>query len=752
MRVLATAAAAFSAAIFLAQYLLPGAWRLPLALGLAVLGLGLLPLRHRRTGKRAILILLAAAAALVWDRGYDRWVYEPAAQLDGRTEEALTMTVLDWPEESRYGARATVRLATPGLPSVRAVYYGKEDLLELTPGCTVRDAAALHDASRIRGDKLTSFTSKGIFLLVYSRGEPDYSDADADEPRWWPQRFAGAMRSMIRTLYSGNSAGFLTAMLTGERNDLSDETASDFSEAGIYHILAVSGLHCSFLLAMLRFILGRQRRRLTLAVGIPVLILYALAVGCTPSVVRACIMTIFLLAAPLFGREQDAPTALSAALALILLQNPYAAASVSLQLSFAAVAGILWAAPGLFKGLAGTHKGRPIRVLAGSLSVSLGASVFTVPLSAAYFGSVCLAAPLSNLLCLWSVGVIFALGFLSSLFGLLWLPLGRLLAPAVEALIRYLLAAAGWVARVPYHAVYLTNPYLKGWLIFAYLLLFVCVFSRSGGRRRYLLAAGLGGIALVCALQAGVREAEAGRLQVRVLDVGQGQCVMLSSGDRFALLDCGSSNSWCDAGETAADALLGAGCRELDVLILTHYDYDHVSGVSGLLHRVGARLVLLPDALDDSGLRESVCAAAQRSGAQVRMVREPEAYSLGAATLQIYPPLGAEGSDNEQGLSLLCSVGDFDLLDTGDMDARTEQTLLARYPLPDLEVLIVGHHGSKNSTSPELLDALCPETAIISVGDNSYGHPTQQVLNRLADRKIRVYRTDRDGTVRLRVD
>ena len=123
---------------------------------------------------------------------------------------------------------------------------------------------------------------------------------------------------------------------------------------------------------------------------------------------------------------------------------------------------------------------------------------------------------------------------------------------------------------------------------------------------------------------------------------------------------------------------------------------------------------------------------------------------LGGAVLSLYPPVG-EGDLNEQGLTALCSAGDFDVLITGDMAGSTERKLVGQYDLPDIEVLMVGHHGSRYSSSQELLQAVRPETAIISVGDNSYGHPTQEAMDRLSQAGAEIYRTDRQGNILVTV-
>ena len=751
MRRLALLGGGFSLGIFLAQYLLPPAFWLPgagLCLALTALAVFLL----RRTDlprRRALLLGCALAAGLGYNALYTQLVLSPAELLADTEREAVTMTLCEYPEATSYGAQVTVRLN--GLTPGKAVYYGSEALLGLEPGNTVTCDVSFGSARTVRGEEIRSFTSKGVFLLCYRRGEETVETGSAGSLRWLPQRTARAMAERIDEIFSQDSAPFLTAILTGDRSGIPQKAGDDLSEVGLYHLLAISGMHCAYLMELLYLVLGRHRRRLTAFLGLPLLLFYALLSGASPSVLRACVMLSFLLFAPLFGRERDSLTAIFAALLLILLANPFAAASVSLQLSFAAIGGILWVTPKLSDWLG---KGRDLgvagRFLSGSVSVSLGAMVFTTPLCAVYFNSLTLISPVSNLLCLWCVGLIFCGGLLAVALSFLWLPLGPVLAFLPGLLVRYLLWMAGLLARIPYHALYFSNPYLKYWLGLLYLLFGIAWLSREKGRRKWLLSAGLSAACLLYAVYLGSLRYAYGSLNAEILDVGQGQSVILSSQGDFALTDCGSLNRWKDAGGIAAEALQSAGCRQLRYLLLTHYDYDHVSGVQGLLARVGAETLLCPPDGGDTDAQAAILAAAEANGTEVRFITEETTLPLGEATLTVYPPLG-DDSSNERGLVYLVSAGDYDLLITGDIDAEMEQRLLERYDLPDIEALVVGHHGSKYSTSAELLDALRPETAFISVGSNSYGHPSDQAMERLSERGITIYRTDLQGDLRLSV-
>lgn len=742
MRKLALLSGSFAAGIFLAQYLLPDGMSLSGAS--ACLALGVLSLfLPEKLRKRCVLLFVGIAFGLGYNWLYVRQVQAPMLTL-AETEADAVMTLCEYARPTDYGAKATVQIE--GL-SGKLVYYGGEELLMLQPGDVVSDTVSFTDASCVRDEEITTFTSRDVFLLAYGRGDAVCTETDSLALRWIPARAGEALRREIDARFSGETAGFLTAIITGDKSGLSERASIALSEAGLSHILAVSGMHCGFLLSMILLLAG-NRRRLTAFLAIPLLAFYAFLTGCSPSVTRACIMLIFVVLAPLFRRGSDGPTALCAALALILLHNPFAAASISLQLSFGAVAGLFWLTPRLYALLTGEERwNRAVCVLAASFSATIGALVFTIPLSAVYFGTLTLISPLSNLLCLWAAGLIFMLGLGGVMAGMVFAPLGALTVFPLELLTGYLLKIAELLSAIPYHAVYFTNPYLKYWLCFAYLLFAAAWLLRRAKPRGYLAASALAALALVFTVHLGQARYRSA-LDVLVLDVGQGECVILASGGEFALVDCGSANSWYDAGNLANQYLRSMGCEKLNHLILTHWDSDHMNGTTGLLTRMDICEILAPTTDGEAAAQATVFIQAEHAGMKMETVETEQILQLGNAEIRILPPLGSDG-DNEQGLTILATIGEQDLLITGDMSRATEKILLETYALPDIEVLVAGHHGSKSSTGEALLDALKPETVCISVGSNSYGHPNNETLYRLAERKCVVYRTDLHGTIEL---
>lgn len=755
MRVLATIGFSFSAGVFLAALLPWTGWQLYAAGGVLLLALAwLFAARKQKYFRRGLLILLPLAVSLAYFAGYDHLVRQPIENRCGAASD-FAATVCDWPQATEHGAKITVELE--GYHRARAVLYGEAELLAARPGDTVTGTAQWQSAAHFDSDDVTHFNARGVYALLYGREDVRLSAGDGDALRWLPQRAGKAFREKVAAIWDDpRVSGFLTAELTGDKSAMDDGDYLAMQETGLAHLFAVSGLHCAFLVTLLALLISR-RQRLLCAVTIPLLLFYMVMVGMSPSVVRACIMQIFLLIAPLFRRGSDPLTSLAAALLVILLCNPFAAASVSLQLSFSATLGMVLLSPRLYKLLTGWYKGKcrllrtALCFVAANLSATLSAVVFTAPLTAWYFRIFVLVAPLSSLLAVPAAGWSFMAAFVTALLGLVWLPLASLLGWISWVLVRYILWIANGMMSWRYHAVYFTNPYLIYWLLFLYAAFIGCA-ATPDGKRKYLLASALSVLTLTAAIWVNRQDYQYGVLTALTLDVGQGESVILTSGGETALVDCGSSNSYKDPGGLAADTLHSMGVRELSAVVVTHYHADHTNGLYEVLRRIPVQTVYLPDIEDEYGVRERLVSLAEEKGAQVTYVTKETADTLGDTVLTIYPPVQSGGDLNELGLTALASAGDFDLLITGDMSGSTEKKLVETYALPDIEVLVVSHHGSRYSSNIRFLKSVTPEAAVISVGDNNYGHPSEETLQRLLAVGADIWRTDQQGTIRITVN
>lgn len=376
---------------------------------------------------------------------------------------------------------------------------------------------------------------------------------------------------------------------------------------------------------------------------------------------------------------------------------------------------------------------------------------FTTPVVALLFGYVSLVSPLTNILTLWAVSIAFTGGYAAVLTGLVFAPLGTAIGWSTAWFARYVAFAAEFLASLPYSAVYTVDRLVSWWLVLVYAEFGLAWLFRDRKRGFRALAPTVCSVMTLVFVIATAWNQSRSESSVTVLDVGQGQCVAAVHGEHAALIDCGGLSAWDNAGDTASEYLLSEGRRGIDALVLTHLHADHANGVQRLLSRIDVGTLYLPYGADDEdGLLEGILESAARHGTSVEYVRGGDLdVEFGALRLRLFEPIEA-GDENERGVIALASVGEFDALIMGDVNTAVERSLVERAQLPDVELLVVGHHGSKYSTSFELLEAARAETAVISVGWNNYGHPTYEAIRRLEICGLEIYRTDEDGTVTVR--
>ena len=679
--------------------------------------------------RRLAIALLGAGTAFLWCSLYP-WVAETEIFLP---EEAQTLTVrIDGvPHQSAYGTSAY-----GSWEGESVVIYGPEELLSCQPGDLVTASAEVEETSRsaLAGEGLF-FRARGANYVVFIKSE---LTVVRGEPTW-PQKVSLWLQDRIKIFYDGEIAGFLMAILTGDRSELSFSTQNELSVAGLSHAIAVSGMHVSMLLMLISFLCGKNPR-LTALIGIPAVMVFAVVTGASASVCRAAFMHILLLTAPLFGRDHDTLTSLSAAALVLLLVNPWAIADVSFQLSFTAVLGLITLSGPIQKRILSCFQknGKVARFLAGTVSATLSATFATLPLIIVYFGSVSLTALPVNLLSLWAVTVVFILGLLSCLLG----SAGVLLSWPVRFLVQWILHLCDTVARFPYAAAYLEAPALLIWTCAAYIL--VVVLLVSGKKLPLWWSLSIMTAAFMGCVLLGRWDLTRGDLTFTAVDVGQGQSLILCAEDCTTVIDCGGSYP-DESGENTARVLHSAGITRIDTLIITHFDTDHTGGIAQLLQRVEVGSILMPDYRSE--YRDAVEAAAAAASVAVHAVSGEALVEFSSGWIRLMAA-GSGTSGNDSGLCVLAQVRDFQILVTGDQTAAGELQMLTQWPIPQVDLLVAGHHGAADATSRVLLEHTRPETVLISVeADNVYGHPAPETLQRLQNAGAEVLRTDEMGTI-----
>jgi competence protein ComEC len=329
------------------------------------------------------------------------------------------------------------------------------------------------------------------------------------------------------------------------------------------------------------------------------------------------------------------------------------------------------------------------------------------------------------------------------------LPLGLVFRLPIGVLVSYIRLVTGGIGRFPLAALYIRSVYLPCWLALVWISMALYRFL-PGLEHRFRSFLITTGASLVVFLGLSYWEPAMDELRFCALDVGQGQCLVLTGPSGVTVIDCGGSQ-YQNAGDLAAEYLYSQGRFRADVLVLTHFHQDHVNGTEQFLRRVPAACLYCPRPAEDDREALALLDFARERGTTVVYVEEDILWLEDSGlTMALVPPLNRQ-KENESGLCIAAETDDFSLLCTGDAGRGTEKRLLERMRLEALTILIAGHHGSAGSVSEELLNAVHPRAVVISVGRNSYGLPSEKTVTRIQNCGAEIRRTDINGDVILRV-
>jgi competence protein ComEC len=555
---------------------------------------------------------------------------------------------------------------------------------------------------------------------------------------------AGVLRSLAAAP-EGDRRAVLAGVVLGEDGGLESDLRDSFRASGLYHLLAVSGQNVAYVVAgaiLLAWTLGLPRRAGEVG-ALVAIAAYVLAVGWQPSVVRAGVAGTLASLAWLASRPRDRWYFLLAGAAVLLAWNPYSLLDPGFQLSFAAVAAIFLLVPRIERAL----EGYPVpRWLVGALAVSLACGLATAPVLFADFGAIPLYSILANALAAPVVAPLLGLALAASALHP-FLPDAAAALTWVDGwLAAYLAFCARTVGGLPHAQA--TSATVLGLVGGALVLGALGLRAPSPAVRRAAVLAGVA-LALVVAWR-GLPSRPAPPpegLRLTVLDVGQGDAILLQVPEGAVLVDEGPPEA------DVADRLDGLGVDRLTALVLTHPERDHVGGAADVLERVPVEAILDPRIPAEGEDETRALAAARERGVPVLAARAGEEFRIGALRLRVlWPdrdPL-AGGNPNDSAIVLLASYGTVDVLLTADAEGAVTVPIRP----PPAEILKVAHHGSDDPRLPELLELVRPRIAVVSVGsDNDYGHPTPATMAALAGAPgLAVYRTDEDGSVTIETD
>jgi len=551
----------------------------------------------------------------------------------------------------------------------------------------------------------------------------------------------------------------LIGMLLGEKGFIAPHLKEVFTEAGIMHILAVSGLHVGIIAMALLAFLGilRLPKKPKLLILILILIMYASITGFRPSVLRATIMFILLIGGKLLNRNRNLNISLFFAAFLILLSNPLILYDAGFLLSFIVTFSIINLSPilqGLFSKI--------VVWIKSPLAVSTAAWIGIFPLSAYFFSKVSIISIVSNIFIIPLTGIAVILGFVTFFIGLASISFAGIIANINYLVLNLITLIAKSFSLIPFAFVYVAQPSIMV-IILYYLTVFfmVEIFYKKTLSQKIKKKAAL--IVLSVALLIIIVQVfyPVDNLKVNFINVGQGDCILIEAPNKINILIDGGGTPQSDfdvGSKIVIPYLRRKGVNEIDLLILTHPHLDHLEGLLPVLKEFKVDMVLDSGLNCDSSEYKEFISLIIKKGIPYHKAKAGDNFIF-SNNLEIFllNPLYdsdfyCESDFNNASIVVKLFYKNTDFLFTGDIEEAAEKKLLVWQNILQSDILKVGHHGSSTSTNLEFLDKVDPSIAVITVGKNHFGHPSQKIIERLEDKNIQIYRTDEDGTIIIRTN
>ena len=568
---------------------------------------------------------------------------------------------------------------------------------------------------------------------------------------------------------SGDELQFLKGLVTGDRSDISEEVRQAFMDAGVSHLIAVSGLNVAYLVLSLTLFCSifRMRPSITLTIIILFLIFYCMLTGNTASIIRASLMGGLILISSRIQRKPQFYNILGISACIILIFDSRQLFDAGFILSFTATISMVWIYEKIDMHFVSkiTGSGSAISKFTKNLLITffttLAAQIGTLPVTAIYFGKVSIISLVVNIVAVPLANLSLAIGFMQIALSIFSETLASLTAETNNLLLSIQLQIIKISAGLPG-----SSFYVKEIDLMQMTAIYTCIIAvaTSDNLRTFVLRSFLSLVLLTALLTGAFSDKQ--MLEISALDVGQGDCIVIRTpDDKCIIVDCGNSINGFDSGEkTLAPFLRRKGINTVDLLILTHNHADHIGGGKYITDNFDIRQIIYSakgkgeniaaELLDNARKNKSSLHEAQ-SGDMIDGFRDLRLYFL-FPNLNHTTSVNSEMSENLNNSSVvfLLKYRETEILFTGDIEVEAEKYIADKYgDFLAADVLKSAHHGSNTSSSPEFLSFTKPESVIISCGrSNKFGHPSGEVLNRLKFIGSEIFRTDRNGGFTLRSD
>lgn len=560
------------------------------------------------------------------------------------------------------------------------------------------------------------------------------------------------IRDTINGTLTDEEGNLLLAILLGDKDKLSEDIQESFNTSNLSHMLAVSGAHVSYIILGLTYVLqnsiiGKKNGKI---VCIIFLLAFMAITNFTPSVTRACIMAILTLFSSIIYRKSDVYTNISVAALITLIFNPYSLLDLGFQLSYGGTIGIIIFIKRIQEKKSNSKVINYIKQMA---LVSIYANIIIIPIMMYHFNTVSFTFIISNIMASPILGIIVITGFLFIIASITVKPLTRLIAIFIKPILSILIKISQICSKLPFSNILVVTPYMFN-VISYYAIILYCIKSKKNNKCKIIIC-----LLIVLILINFIIYIFPQKLRIFFIDVGQGDSTLIITPDKkTVLIDGGGSDSFDVGKKVLLPYLLDRRILKIDYVLISHFDTDHCGGILTIMEKVKVKNIIISEQAEHSENYERFKKLMIHKKIRLIEVKKGDKIKIGRySEFKILFPtsrLLSENPLNNNSIVAQFNYNNFKMLFTGDIEKLAEQQILKTEKAEiRADILKVAHHGSKTSSIPEFIKAVRPKIALIGVGkNNTFGHPNQQTIKNLENIKCRIYRTDLQGEIIIKID
>lgn len=560
------------------------------------------------------------------------------------------------------------------------------------------------------------------------------------------------IRDTINGTLTDEEGNLLLAILLGDKDKLSEDIQESFKTSNLSHMLAVSGAHVSYIILGLTYVLqnsiiGKKNGKI---VCIIFLLAFMAITNFTPSVTRACIMAILTLFSSIIYRKSDVYTNISVVALITLIFNPYSLLDLGFQLSYGGTIGIIIFIKRIQEKKSNSKVINYIKQMA---LVSIYANIIIIPIMMYHFNTVSFTFIISNIMASPILGIIVITGFLFIIASITVKPLTRLIAIFIKPILSILIKISQICSKLPFSNILVVTPYMFN-VISYYAIILYCIKSKKNNKCKIIIC-----LLIVLILINFIIYIFPQKLRIFFIDVGQGDSTLIITPDKkTVLIDGGGSDSFDVGKKVLLPYLLDRRILKIDYVLISHFDTDHCGGILTIMEKVKVKNIIISEQAEHSENYERFKKLMIHKKIRLIEVKKGDKIKIGRySEFKILFPtsrLLSENPLNNNSIVAQFNYNNFKMLFTGDIEKLAEQQILkAEKAEIRADILKVAHHGSKTSSIPEFIKAVKPKIALIGVGkNNTFGHPNQQTIKNLENIKCRIYRTDLQGEIIIKID